>query len=73
MRKEEVLLRGKEGKGSRKGGEGRGREGGRERFSANNVNHTPEGEREGLYASPPCRVTLEAAKERGRESLEDER
>lgn len=27
MRKEEVLLRGKEGKGSRKGGEERGREG----------------------------------------------
>lgn len=49
------------------------REGGRERFSANNVNHTPEGERGGLCASPPCRVTLEAAKERGRESLEDER
>lgn len=43
------------------------REGGRERFSANNVNHTPEGKRGGLCASPPCRVTLEAAKERGRE------
>lgn len=39
------------------------------RSSANNVNHTPEGERGGLCArsSPPCRVTLEAAKQRERE------
>lgn len=63
--------------GKREKGRGRvaRREGGRERFSANNVNHTPEGERGGLCASPPCRVTLEAAKEREREreSLEDER
>lgn len=46
--------------------------------SANNVNHTPEGERGGLCArSPPCRVTLEAAKQREREregeSLKDEK
>lgn len=48
------------------------------RSSANNVNHTPEGERGGLCArSPPCRVTLEAAKQREREregeSLKDEK
>ena len=66
MRKEEedsaAALRGKEGKGSRKGGQGGGRS------SAKNVNHTPEGERGGLCArSPPCRVTLEAAKQRERE------
>lgn len=76
MRKEEedsaAALRGKEGKGSRKGGQGGGRS------SANNVNHTPEGERGGLCArSPPCRVTLEAAKQREREregeSLKDEK
>lgn len=53
--------------GKREKGRGRVARGGG-KSSANNVNHTPEGERGGLCArSPPCRVTLEAAKQRERE------
>lgn len=38
------------------------------------MNHTPEGgEGRSVCVSPPCRVTLEAVKERERENLEDER